>query len=562
MNHPGHDASDTRPRVVWLHHNVDQTWVQWCKDPALVGMVDRFVFVSYWQRERFLNVFSLPPERCVVLRHALDVSETPRRWEAGPVSRCAYTSTPFRGLSVLLDAWERLEPDQRRAQRLAVGGALWNRTTGRYQPLYARAEAMAGVIYHGIVPNAELRATLQTMHFLTYPCTFEETACLAVIEAMAAGCRVIVPSLGALPETTGGYARVYPSQRDDAAHARVLADVLAEELASPWGGDQGLSAAQQAYCAAVYDWGHRTLEWERFIDALSPANPPSIVQTAEVGRVASAGTPRVFAMVATRNSKFYTEKALASFFEETDLRPQDRFLLFENDPDAANFDKSPTIELVHNSVPRSFAQNVNYAIDACLAVQSDLIFLNNDVIFTKGWLKPLLDIEDAISIPFCNQNLQYQVEGLKLSYSMDWDEFGGRIDLLEEIARQNSERFKVDDRGAELLMPFFCFRAPLKILADVGRFDETFGQAGGEDIDYRLRALLVGYDVVHAKRSFLLHFMGKSTWRSGEAAAETQARDSRYRAVFRRKWGPRAAALFLAVGASPSETARDKVESA
>jgi len=335
-----------------------------------------------------------------------------------------------------------------------------------------------------------------------------------------------------------------------------LADVLAEELASPWGGDQGLSAAQQAYCAAVYDWGHCTLEWERFIDALSPANPPSIVQTAEVGRVASAGTPRVFAMVATRNSKFYTEKALASFFEVTDLRPQDRFLLFENDPDAANFDKPLTIELVHNSVPRSFAQNVNYAIDACVAVQSDLIFLNNDVIFTRGWLKPLLDIEDAISIPFCNQNLQYQVEGLKLSYSMDWDEFGGRIDLLEEIARQNSERFKVDDRGAELLMPFFCFRAPLKILADVGRFDETFGQAGGEDIDYRLRALLVGYDVVHAKRSFLLHFMGKSTWRSGEAAAETQARDSRYRAVFRRKWGPRAAALFLAGGES-SETARD-----
>ena len=105
-------------------------------------------------------------------------------------------------------------------------------------------------------------------------------------------------------------------------------------------------------------------------------------------------------------------------------------------------------------------------------------------------------------------------------------------------------------------MPFYCFRVPLKILTDVGRFDETFGTAGGEDVDYRFRTWLAGYDVVYAKRSFLLHFMGKSTWRAGEAAAETQARNSYYRAAFQRKWGPRAASLFLAGGAS-SSTARE-----
>jgi glycosyltransferase involved in cell wall biosynthesis/GT2 family glycosyltransferase len=556
VNHPGHDKTDKRPRVVWMHHHVNQRWVQWCKDKELVDSVTCFVFVSYWQREQYLNAFGLPPQRCVVLRHALTVSPDLRRWEAGSKWRCAYTSTPFRGLSVLLDAWERLSPANAELH-IWSSMKLYLEDDGPYRHLYERAESMPGVIYHGVAPNRELRAALQSMHFLVYPCTFEETACLAVIEAMAAGCRVIVPSLGALPETTGGYARVYPNVSDPKAHAKAFADILADEMANPWGGETELSATQQRHCAAVYDWHRRIREWEKLIDTLSapnqmsnPVSPTGVISTID-------GTcPRVFGMVATRNTKFLTEKALASFFKTTNFRAVDQFLLFENDQNAAIFDKSFPIEIIRNHEPRSFAQNVNHAIDIAIAANSDLIFLNNDVIFTHGWLQPLLEINDAISIPLCNQQLQYKVDGLNLSFAMDWEEFGGHFELLEEIAKQNSAKHTDEERGWKLLMPFYCFRAPLKILTDVGRFDETFGAAGGEDVDYRLRTLLAGYDVVYAKRSFLLHFMGKSTWRAGEAAAKTETRNNHYRAAFQRKWGQRAANLFLAGGTS-SSTARE-----
>src|SRR5438270_13658521 len=122
---------------------------------------------------------------------------------------------------------------------------LYLRPDGPYQHLYDRAQSMRSVIYHGIVPNSELRTELRTMHFLVYPSTFAETSCLAVIEAMAAGCRVIVPSLGALPETTCGYARVYPGNADAKAHATAFSDILASEMTSPWGGEPELSLAQQ-----------------------------------------------------------------------------------------------------------------------------------------------------------------------------------------------------------------------------------------------------------------------------------------------------------------------------
>ena len=187
-----------------------------------------------------------------------------RRWEAEPIWRCAYTSTPFRGLSVLLDAWELLGPTN---AELHVWSSmkLYLVDDQPYQHLYERARSMPQVFYHGIAPNQELRAALRKIHFLVYPCIFRETACLAVMEAMAAGCRVIVPALGALPETTGGYARIYPSNPNAKEHAATFSENLAAELATPWDGEPELSQSQQAYCAAVYNWPRRLREWRRLI---------------------------------------------------------------------------------------------------------------------------------------------------------------------------------------------------------------------------------------------------------------------------------------------------------
>jgi len=265
VNRHGHDKADKRPRVVWMHHDVNQRWVQWCKQRELVDSVSCFVFVSYWQRDRYLNAFALPPQRCVVLRHALDLGPSHlRRWEAGSTWRCAYTSTPFRGLSVLLDAWERLSPAN---AELNVWSSmkLYLEDDSPYQHLYERARSMPGVIYHGLAPNPELRAALRNMHFLVYPCTFPETACLSVIEAMAAGCRVIIPSLGALAETTGGYARIYPSNPNAEEHAATFSENFAAEMATPWAGEPELSISQQAHCAAVYGWPGRLHEWRQLI---------------------------------------------------------------------------------------------------------------------------------------------------------------------------------------------------------------------------------------------------------------------------------------------------------
>ena len=269
------DASlDHRPLVVWIHHNVDQAAVAWLGDAAKVCRVAWFVFVSDWQKARYVEQFGLRPEMCFVLRNATEVDRGNRRRVGGKPLKVAYTSVPYRGLSVLLDAWDRLQPEDAELHIWSshkLYGA--NEDDTPYQKLYERAAAMRGVTYHGIAPNADLRVALRGIDILGYPSTFEETSCLSVIEAMAAGCRIVCPSLGALPETTGGFAHLYPFTPDASEHARRFAEALGAELTKPWGGRAVLAEEQQDASRRTYDWSVRVAEWQAFLDRVQAGRP-------------------------------------------------------------------------------------------------------------------------------------------------------------------------------------------------------------------------------------------------------------------------------------------------
>ena len=59
---------------------------------------------------------------------------------------------------------------------------------------------------------------------------------------------------------------------------------------------------------------------------------------------------------------------------------------------------------------------------------------------------------------------------------------------------------------------------------------------GGEDVDYRLRCLIKGFNVTYTP-SFLLHFNGKSSWNGVENIQQTKERDYNYKIRFISKWG-------------------------
>jgi len=247
----------------------------------------------------------------------------------------------------------------------------------------------------------------------------------------------------------------------------------------------------------------------------------------------------IFGMVTVKNTNYYTDYALKSFFKNTPINDDDDFFLIDNDGcETSKFSTYGKIKIIKNNHPLNFAENVNQIIDIAIKNKKDLIFLTNDLVFTEDWIKPVLLNSSDISIPSNNQIFQYQSDcgNLKLKVTMDSKDFNENYDLLNDIVKKHKKKFKPNQKFQTLLMPFSCFKIPYNILNQVGYLDASYGTGGGEDIDYRIRCTIKGYDVNFLLDSYLLHFHGRSTW-GIETRKQMEERNKKYTEVFLKKWG-------------------------
>ncbi|RIL05497.1 MAG: hypothetical protein DCC75_11635 [Proteobacteria bacterium] len=248
--------------------------------------------------------------------------------------------------------------------------------------------------------------------------------------------------------------------------------------------------------------------------------------------------PICYGMVHTAPSSKYTPYALRSFFQYTELKPGDDLFLIDNDGSLEpGSTASQQLSLLVNAAPKSFAQNINQIMVKAGESKADLVFLNNDIIFTPNWLAPLLTGLPIITNSISNQHARYSAASWKLEPAMDLEEYlGHEHDLLQIAATHAASKHGLRQ---VLTCPFFCVCIPYQVYSELGAFDESFGKGGAEDRDYSLRAYLRGFGVFLALDSFVLHFMGKSTWRGAESAGETEQRNRQYIERFQEKWGER-----------------------
>lgn len=272
FNYPVY-ADFTKPTVYWNQLSHDQNAVQFLKDPANIEKIDRFVFVSHWQSEMYRKIFNIPGYKTSVIKNATIGVFKERSYYSKNKIRLCYTSTPWRGLDVLIKAWKILQPEDCELHVFSstkiYGKDFAISAAGNYEDLFDACRNTPGIVYRGFSTNDSLRSELHTFDIMAYPNTFEETSCIAVIEALAAGLRVVTSNLGALPETTEGWARMYPYLMDKDRHAEAFAQVLAEEIEKIKNGKltKHLELQKQVY-GAKWDWDSRIEEWTNLLNVL------------------------------------------------------------------------------------------------------------------------------------------------------------------------------------------------------------------------------------------------------------------------------------------------------
>ena len=258
--------------ILWNQLSYDQEAIAYLNDPEMVEKIDYFVFVSHWQAEMFRKIYGIPGYKTYVIKNASIGVDKRNPRNDGKVRLC-YTSTPFRGLEILLAAWEQVQPKNAELHVFSsakIYGPDYSSTEDpKYQYLYDKCEELEGVVYRGSIPNEELRKELPTFDILSYPNTFEETSCVAVIEALAAGLRVVTSNLGVLPETTEGWARMYPFMMDPSLHVDRFADIMVEEIEKIQSGElqEHLDLQSKIYTSR-WNWDYRINEWLELLDEL------------------------------------------------------------------------------------------------------------------------------------------------------------------------------------------------------------------------------------------------------------------------------------------------------
>ena len=262
--------------VLWMQHADDQPGALPLKDAAERGYYDGFAFVSDWQRRRFVDLFGVEAGRTGVMRNAIGARFQDMFAEDEPIAAqkvwpatLAYTSTPFRGLDVLLNAFPSI-----RARRLGVRLNVYSSMQVYHDPsgsdpferLYAEARATDGVTYVGSLPQPELAEELRHAAILAYPSTFAETSCIAVMEAMASGCRVVTTDLGALRETTDGFGQlIAPGPDLQGAFADACVAAI-DRTAGPDNEEELREQVNHINRTAV--WSVRAREWVDWIRSL------------------------------------------------------------------------------------------------------------------------------------------------------------------------------------------------------------------------------------------------------------------------------------------------------
>ncbi len=270
MSRPQSVKLEDKPRILWLQDLPQDPASAPLRDNSYRSNFNALVFASHWQQQMYNYVLGIPFGQGVVIKNAVPLLDVDLPKPRGEKLQFIYTSTPHRGLVFLAEAARRLA-EVRQDWELHIYSSLkiygWNEQDKQFEGMYDLLKNIPGVVYHGSVPNPEVRGAVKNAHVFVYPSSYMETSCMAIQEAMMAGCLAITTNFGALPETCAEWAWMYQfDERPEVMVTRTLNTMIKALDTYDTPVVQETLQLQQLYFQRYYSFESRLAQWKNLLE--------------------------------------------------------------------------------------------------------------------------------------------------------------------------------------------------------------------------------------------------------------------------------------------------------
>lgn len=202
------DLDENKTKIFFAHDLAGDPEAQFLMNDEGRSKFDKLVFVSNWQYQQYRDYLGVPYNvHSTVIEngiHPLEFKEKPK-----DKIRLIYTSTPHRGLEILVPVFEELAKTHPEIEldvysSFGIYGSSWESRDQVYADLFQRCKDHPQINYHGWVEQAEIRSAYERAHIFAFPSIWPETSCRCLIESMSAGLLCVHPNFAALPDTSAG----------------------------------------------------------------------------------------------------------------------------------------------------------------------------------------------------------------------------------------------------------------------------------------------------------------------------------------------------------------------
>ena len=249
---------NARTKLLWLH-DTD------CGDrltPRRAAQADKVLVLSEWHRDHVAGMYPFIADKLVVTHNGIDNQRFDPEHEKQPI--VVYTSSPDRGLDVLLDVWPTVKDAVPKAELRHAYAPVYfeiaekDPVLGKFAAqIKEKSQELPDVFDHGSLTQTDLADLFNNASVWAYPSwntphgvPFYEVSCITALEAQAAGLVCVAPRRGALPETL----RKGVWQRDSRPTAAWKAKFATSIIEALQGAHKPAEPVDQTWGAACDQW--------------------------------------------------------------------------------------------------------------------------------------------------------------------------------------------------------------------------------------------------------------------------------------------------------------------